>query len=144
VVTFGGTVGAYPTWGESYAVWNDPIQANAWAVPWTVLIPTTVPLGTAATSYSNGVFTMSETGGNMNVPVDLSTTSGSGTLVYQVDRTNGIVTVSAVDITTTAGQATITQNLVAGTPVKVFGIPQANTTIKAYVVIYYTGTVPTA
>ena len=143
-VNFGGTAGAYPTWGVSYARWNDPIQVNAWAVPWTVLIPTTVPLGTAATSYSNGVFTMSETGGVSAVPVDLSTTSGSGTLVYQVDRTNGIVTVSAVDITTTAGQTTITNNLIAGTPVKVFGIPQANATIKAYVVIYYTGTVPVA
>jgi phosphoribosylcarboxyaminoimidazole (NCAIR) mutase len=87
---------------------------------------------------------MSETGGVNAVPVDLNTTSGSGTLVYQVDRTNGIVTVSAVDITTAAGQATITNNLVAGTPVKVFGIPQANATIKAYVVIYYTGSMPSA
>ena len=141
-VNFGGTAGAYPAWGESYARWNDPILANAWAVPWTVLMPTTVPLGTAATSYSNGVFTMSETGGTTAVPVDLSTTSGSGTLVYQVDRTNGIVTVSAVDITTTAGQTTITNNLITGTPVKVFGVPQANATIKAYVVIYYTGSMP--
>jgi len=141
-VNFGGTAGAYPAWGESYAVWNDPSAANAWAVPWAVLMPTTVPMGTAATSYSNGVFTLSETGGTSAVPVDLSTTSGSGTLVYQVDRTNGIVTVSAVDITTTAGQQTITTNLVQGTPVKVFGVPQANATIKAYVVIYYTGTLP--
>jgi hypothetical protein len=143
-VNFGGTAGAYPTWGESYARWNDPIQPNAWAVPWTVLMPTTVPLGSAATSYANGTFTMSETGGANAVPVTLSTTSGSGTLVYQVDRTNGIVTVSAVDITTTAGQTTITNNLLAGTPVKVFGVPQANATIKAYVVIYYTGTMPMA
>jgi hypothetical protein len=140
---FGGSAGAYPTWGESFAIWNDPVQANAWAAPWTVLIPTTVPLGTAATSYVNGVFTMAETGGVTALPVDLSTTPGSGTLVYQVDRTNGIVTVSAVDITTSAGQTTITNNLLAGTPVKVFGIPQANATIKAYVVIYFTGTMPT-
>jgi hypothetical protein len=141
-VNFGGTAGAYPTWGVSFATWNDSIQANAWAAPWTVLIPTTVPLGTAATSYSNGTFTMSETGGVIAVPVNLSTTSGSGTLVYQVDRTNGIVTVSAVDITTSAGQATITTGLAAGTPVKVYGIPQANGTIKAYVVIYFTGMAP--
>ncbi len=142
-VNFGGSAGAYPVWGESYATWNDPILANAWAVPWTVLIPTTVPLGTAQTSYSNGTFMMSEPLGNMNVAVDLSTTSGSGTLVYQVDRTNGIVTVSAVDITTSAGQQTITTNLVQGTPVKVYGIPQANDTLKAYVVLYYTGSMPT-
>ena len=55
-----------------------------------------------------------------------------------------IVTVSAVDITTSAGQTTITKNLIAGTPVKVYGIPQANATIKAYVVIYFTGTMPMA
>jgi len=143
-VNFLGNAGAYPTWGESYARWNDPIAANTWAVPWVVLLPTTVPLGTAATSYSNGSFMLSEPGGAQNQPVVLSTTPGSGTLVYQVDRTNGIVTVSAVDITTTGGQNTITQNLIAGTPVKVYGIPQANATIKAYVVIYYTGTMPTA
>jgi hypothetical protein len=145
-VNFGGTAGAYPAWGETYARWNDPILANAWAVPMVVLMPTTVPLGTASTSYSNGTpdgtFSLSETGGTTAVPVDLSTVSGSGTLVYQVDRTNGIVTISAVDITTSAGQATVTQNLVAGTPVKVFGVPQANATIKAYVVFYYTGTMP--
>ena len=143
-VNFGGAVGAYPIWGVSDARWNDPVQTNTWAAPMVVLMPTTVPLGTAATSYSTGSFMMSESGGAFTVPVNLSTTSGSGTLVYQVDRTNGIVTVSAVDITTTAGQTTITNNLVAGTPVKVFGVPQANATIKAYVVIYYTGTMPAA
>jgi len=141
-VNFGGTAGAYPAWGESFARWNDPILPTGWSVPWAVLLPTTVPVGSAATSYSNGSFTMSENGGTTAVPVALSTTSGSGTLVYQVDETNGIVSISAVDITTTAGQNTITQNLVAGTPVKVFGIPQANATIKAYVVFYYTGTLP--
>jgi hypothetical protein len=143
-VNFGGTAGAYPAWGATFATWNDPAQANSWAAPWTVLLPTTVPLGTAATSYSNGVFSLSELGGVNAMPVNLSTTSGSGTLVYQVDDTGGVVSVSAVDITTTAGQNTITQNLVAGTPVKVFGIPQANNTIKAYVVIYYTGVLPSA
>jgi hypothetical protein len=89
---------------------------------------------------------MSEPLGTTNIPVDLSTTPGSGTLVYQVDRTSvggvSTVTVSAVDITTSAGQQTITTNLVQGTPVKVYGIPQANQTIKAYVLIYFTGTLP--
>jgi hypothetical protein len=60
-----------------------------------------------------------------------------------VDRTSGgVVTVSAVDITITTGQTTIATNLISGTPVKVFGIPQANGTIKAYVVIYFTGSAP--
>ncbi|MGO9641735.1 MAG: DUF4382 domain-containing protein [Candidatus Acidiferrales bacterium] len=143
-VNFGGSVGLFPAAGESFATWNDPIAASGWAVPWTVLMPTTVPLGTAATSYSNGSFTMAEPGGTLDVPVNLSTTSGSATLVYQVDRTNNVVTISSVDITTTAGQTTITNNLVATTPVKVFGVPQANGSIKAYVVLYFTGVKPTA
>jgi hypothetical protein len=79
---------------------------------------------------------MSEPGGTMAVPVTLDTTSGSATLVYQVDRTNGIVSVSAIDITQNA------PNIMVGTPVKVYGIPQANDTIKAYVVVYFTGTLP--
>ncbi len=78
-------------------------------------------------------------GGTNAVTIDLSTTSGSATLVYQVDRTGGIVTVSPVDITTPAGQTTIQNNLIANTPVKVFGVPQADGSIKGYVLIYYTG-----
>ena len=107
-----------------------------------MLIPKPAPLGTVLAGYSNstGTFTMNVTGGANAVPVALSTTSGSGTLVYQIDRTNNVVTVSVVDITTPAGQTTITNNLVAGTAVKAFGVPQPNGSIKAYVVFYYTGT----
>ncbi len=134
-VNFGGSAGAYPAFGETFAVWDT--SATAWDAPWSVLLPTTVPLGTAATAYSNGTFMLSEPGGTMNVPVVLDTTAGSATLVYQVDRTNGIVSVSAIDITKNA------PNIGVGTPVKVYGIPQANGSIKAYVVIYFTGTLPT-
>jgi hypothetical protein len=76
--------------------------------------------------------------------VNLDATSGSATLVYQVDRTNNIVTITPVDITTTAGQNTLSDNLVTATLVKVYGVPQANGSIKAYVVIYFTGVKPTA
>ncbi len=143
-VNFGGSVGLFPAAGESFATWNDPVAASGWALPWTVLLPTTVPLGTAATSFSNNSFTLAETGGTLDVPVNLDATSGSATLVYQVDRTNNIVTITPVDITTTAGQNTLSDNLVTATPVKVYGVPQANGSIKAYVVIYFTGVKPTA
>ena len=86
---------------------------------------------------------MTVPGGANSVPVDMTTTAGSGTLVYQVDRTGAVVTVSAVDITTIAGQTTVTNNLIATTPVKVYGVPEAGGRIKAYVVTYFTGTKPT-
>ncbi|MGB7847870.1 MAG: DUF4382 domain-containing protein [Candidatus Acidiferrum sp.] len=138
-VTFGGTVGLLEARGESYATWNDPNAPNAWAAPWTVLTPTNVPLGVAATSYSNGSFTMSVPGGTQTVPVNLNTTSGSATLVYQVDWSSGVITISPVDISTSAGQMTLSTNLVVNTPVKVYGIPQADGTIKTYVLFYFTG-----
>jgi hypothetical protein len=138
-VNFGGSVGLMQAAGETYATWNDPSAPDAWAAPSAVLIPTTIPLGVAATSYNNGSFTVTVTGGTQAVPVNLNTTSGSATLVYQVNWSNGILTVSPVDITTTAGQNTLTTNLVTGTPVKVYGIPQANGTINAYVLTYLTG-----
>ena len=136
--------------GESYATWNDPNAPNAWAAPWTVLTPTHLPEGTVAAGFTNGspnaTFTMTIacSGGTQStaVTVDLNTTSGSAPLIYQVDFTNGIFTVSPVDITTSAGQTTLTTNLVAGTPVAVYGIPQADGSIKDYVLIYYTGVAP--
>jgi hypothetical protein len=96
-------------------------------------------MATAATSYNNGGFTVSVTGGTNAVTVNLNTTSGSAALVYQVDWSNGVLTISPVDITTTAGQNTLSTNLVTGTPVKVYGIPQANGTINGYVLTYFTG-----
>ena len=75
--------------------------------------------------------------------MDVSSSSGSATLVYQIDRTNGIVTVSPIDITTSAGLTQLTNGLMAGTPVKVYGIPQAGGTLKAYVLAYFTGDMPT-
>jgi hypothetical protein len=47
-----------------------------------------------------------------------------------------------VDLTTAAGQAAVASNLVVGTPVKVSGVPQSDGSIKAYVLFYYTGTMP--
>lgn len=139
-VNFGGSAGTFDAWGESYAIWNDPANPNGWALPWTVLIPEPAPLGVVAAGYANGSFTMTVAGGVNLVTSTLNTTSGSATLVYQIDRSGSVVTISPVDITTTAGQNTVSNNLITGTPVKVFGVPQANGTIKAYVVFYYTGT----
>jgi hypothetical protein len=138
-VNFGGTVGLMKVRGESYARWNDASAANAWAASWTVLTPTNVPLGLAATGYNNGSFTLGLPGAANTVQVNLNATSGSATLVYQVDWTSNILTVSPVDISTSAGQATLTTNLIANIPVRVYGIPQVDGTIKCYVLTYFTG-----
>jgi Domain of unknown function (DUF4382) len=146
-VNFGGAVGALPVFGASDAIWNDPAHANNWAVPFTVLIPSPVPLGSVAAAYSNGTgtFTMIApplTGTNA-VPVDVNATAGSATLVYQVDRTGGILTISPVDITQPAGLATMEAHLAGRTLVKVAGLPQASGHLKAYIIFYYTGDVAT-
>jgi hypothetical protein len=142
-VNFGNGI-TMPVVGASYAIRNDPAaNTQGWAAPWTVLAPTPVLLAKVATGWvQNGTsdsFTITVTGGTNQVTVDASAVPGSATLVYQVDRTNGIITISPVDLTTPAGQNTVQTNLTVNTPVKVFGVPQSNGTIKAYVFFYFTG-----
>lgn len=138
-VSFGGTVGSLLAAGETYATWNDPNAQGSWAAPQAVLMPTNVPFGTAATSYSSGSFTLAVPGGTQDVTVTVDTTTGSGTLVYQVNWGGSAITITPVDVTTTAGQNTLSSTLLANTPVKVYGIPQPNDTIKCYVLTYFTG-----
>jgi hypothetical protein len=140
-VNFGGIVGVVPSLGVSYATWNDPANAGGWAAAATVLLPANVPLG-VPTALADNAFSMTALGGTMPVTVDVSTTTGSATLVYQVDRTNGIVTVSPIDITTSTGLNDLSNALAAGALTKVFGVPQANANLKAYVIAYFTGDLP--
>ena len=148
-INFGGTVGALPAWGESVATWGDGgSNASGWYVRDAVLVPTPLPLGTVSTPFAANAFALTVANGTQPVTVDVGTTMGSATLVYQIDRSNGVITVSPIDITTPAGLAAITAGLVDGAPVKVFGVPQAPVapatvgTLKAYVIVYYTGTMP--
>jgi hypothetical protein len=150
-VNFGGTVGTLAAFGVSRARWGDGGTTNTsnWYLRYAVLMPTPVPLGTVSTAYdpSANDFAMTVTNGPVPVTVNVSTTPGSTTLVYQVDRTNGIVTVSPIDITTSAGLQAMEAGLSAGAPVKVYGVPQAAVppatgTLGAYVIFYYTGTMP--
>jgi hypothetical protein len=141
-VNFGGTVGALPTRGTSFAIWGDPADSIGWSASASIVMPSLLPLGLVATGLSNNAFTMTVAGGATAATVDISTTSGSATLVYQVDRTSNIVSVSSVDVTTSAGLATLTTGLAAGEPVKVYGVPQADGTLRAYVLTYFTGDMP--
>jgi hypothetical protein len=142
-VDFGGSVGAVPSYGVSFSTWHDPANQSGWAAYASILMPSLLPLGNVATGLTGGSFTMTAAGGTMPVTVDVSTTSGSATLVYQIDRTNGVVTVNPIDITTSAGLADLTAGLAVGAPVKVYGTPQADSTLKAYVIAYFTGIMPT-
>jgi len=85
---------------------------------------------------------MTVKGGVTPATVNVSAASGSATLVYQVERTGNVVTVSAIDVTTTSGMASLTAGLAVGAKVKVFGIPQVNGSLNAYVLAYFTGTEP--
>jgi len=144
-VDFGGTAGVLKSYGVSYAKWGDPANAQGWSAPWTVLLPSPLPLGTVATGVVNNTgsssFTMNVLGGTNAATVNLSTVSGSASLVYQVDRTGLVLTINPVDITTTAGLNALTTDLINGVPVKAFGVPQSDGTVKAYVLIYYTGAI---
>jgi hypothetical protein len=141
-VNFGGAVGAVPSYGTSYAVWSDMANPGGWAAAATVLMPSILPLGFVASPMVNDSFTMTVIGGTNSGKVDVSVTAGSATLVYQVDRANGIVTVSPIDITTAGGLASLTSGLAMGTPVKVYGLPQGDGSLKAYVLAYFTGDTP--
>jgi Domain of unknown function (DUF4382) len=141
-VNFGGAVGALDAWGVSSAFWADPANASGWSARNAVLLPTPVPLGIVTAPLAGTAFGITVLGGRQPVTVDLSTTSGSATLVYQIDRTGAVVTVSPIDVTSASGLSAVTGGLVAGVPVKVFGIPQADGTLKAYVLAYYTGMLP--
>ena len=145
-VDFGGTVGVLQSTGVSYATWADPANSSGWAAKWPILLPTPIPRGTVGSQFvitgTGGNFGLSVSGGTKVVPVNLSNVSGSATLVYQVDRSGGIVTVTPQDITNATTLSNVASHLVSGTPVKVFGVPQGDGSIKAYVVFYYTGTMP--
>jgi hypothetical protein len=141
-INLGGPVGAVAAHGVSFSVWNDPANANAWSTNASIVTPSALPIGAVATGLTSGnTFTLNVPGGTMPATVDVSTAPGAATLVYQVDRTNGIVTVSQVDITTAAGLMTLTNALAnVGTPVKVYGVPLLDTSLKAYVLTYFSGT----
>jgi Domain of unknown function (DUF4382)/Domain of unknown function (DUF5666) len=141
-VSFGGTALPIKAVGLSGASWADAANPSGWSAPWTVLLPVPVPLALVATGVAGNAFTIGVPNGTQPVTVAFNDTSGSAALVYQVDRTGNILTVSPVDITTASGLATFTTNLSAGTLVKVFGIAQADGTLQAYVVLYYTGMAP--
>jgi len=114
-------------------------NSSGWSLRDAVLLPTPVPLGLVTTAFAGNSFRMTVLGGTMPATVDVSTTAQSATLVYQIDRSNGVLTISPVDVTTSSGLAAITAGLVAGAPVKVYGVPQADGTLKAYVLAYFTG-----
>ncbi len=135
-------------YGESYATWGDPANPSGWSAPLAVLDPVPLPLSTVTTAWSSGTFGITGlsiagmNGSGDTYTVDVDSTSGQATLVYQVDRSNGIVTVSPIDITTMDGLTTLENAMVDGTLVKVYGTPQPNGALRAYVLLYYTGQMP--
>ena len=142
-------VATQPIVGETYATWNDAADLNdAWSAQWVILLPTPASLSTVGTIIPSGSFTMTPVGTNCSTPVtvDLDTAQAQATLAYQVNRSSsGVVTVTSTTLSALLGGTSA--GFQSGTPVKVYGVPVAgasgNGTIQAYVLLYFTGTVPT-
>jgi hypothetical protein len=151
---FGGTVGTLQPSGFSNATWNDPAAPNTWSALWTDIVPVAAPLGTVSSAFSSTTNSFqykvplptaapSSTPAANPVTVDLMTAIGSATLVYDVDRQGNIITVTPEDISNPTTLTTVGNSLVSGVPVKIFGVPQVDHSIKAYVLFYYTHTAST-
>ena len=143
-ISFGGTAGVYYPRALSYATWGDPAQPAGWAARTAILLPTPLPRTSVASGVAAGAntFTVNAVGGTAPVTVSFSTATGSATLAYQVDRSAGIVTVTPQDLTSAGGLAAFTAGLQAGAKVQVSGVPQADGSVRAYVVSYFTGVQP--
>lgn len=137
-ISFGGAAGSVRTHALTYATWGDP-ASTGWAAPMAILIPSLIPRTTVASTVTGNSFGINAHGGATAVTVNFSTKVGSATLVYQVDRTGDVLTVSPQDITTPAGLAALTQGLTVNTKVAVSAVPQADGTLKADVITYDTG-----
>ena len=149
-ISFGGTTPVYNATALSYAVWGNTANTAGWSAPFAILMPQTIPHTSVATplvavsnSSNSYTFGINATGGTNPVTVDVSSAPGSAALVYQVDRNGDQVTVSPIDISTSAGITALTNGLsTAGTVVQVTGVPKSDGTIAAYMIKYYTGPAP--
>ena len=141
-VGFGGVTTPLYAKGATHAVWGDKAAPAGWSAPWVDLVPTKLPLAFVSTALTSTAFSVTSPGGITPVTIDYSTTAGSATLVYEVNRSQDHVTVTPHDIATSTGLAALTSGLTIGAPVKISGIPQADGTMKAYVITYFTGNLP--
>jgi hypothetical protein len=147
----GATTGPITAVGISDATWGDPANMNGWSAPWSILLPVPLALSTVTSGLvASGdayAFTLTPAGAASALTIDVSNISGQATLVYQVDRSNGILSISPIDITTSSGLATLTDALTAGTLVKVYGVPNSAGDVQSYVLLYFTsssGAMPVA
>jgi len=138
-------------WGVSYAMWGDGGTTNTsdWYAKFAVIEPTQLPKGVITASGSwvllnnGGSFIMLPKKASTPVTVDVSTVTGSTTLVYEVTNQSGIVTVTQKDLGNPTDLTAVEAALVSGAQVKVFGVPVAGVspTVGAYVLFYYDGNV---
>ena len=141
---FGSATYTFYAHGATYAKWGDSANPTGWSVPWVVVEPTNLPIGTVVstlTAATSGVstFSMNIAGGTNSVTVDVNSNPGQATLVYLVDRGNNVVTITSLDITTAANLATLASDLAAGAKVQISAVPQSNGSLKSYVLTAYTG-----
>jgi hypothetical protein len=128
----------------TYARWGDPAESNGWSAPWVIVQPTPLPLATVSTAPATAgtSFAVTVAGGTKPVTVNFSTTQGSATLAYAVNRSGDTVTIVPQDLTNSSNLAALLAGLAQGSKVKISAVPQADGTLRAYSLIYFTGTQP--
>lgn len=124
LVTLLNGLGATPAKGISTLTWNG--TSSVWDANTCVLLPI-AQQGSITTSLSGSTFGFTPTSGSAE-SVNVSSTLGSATLVYQVQIQSGVVTVSPVD------SASWHTALAAGTHARIFAVPTASG-LQAYVVV---------
>ena len=136
-VDFGGSVPPLRPWLVSFGAWGQLPAGPGWSAGKAFLEPTGLPLGQVASPWSGsaGCFGLALPGGANPVLVDLDLPGGS-TQVFQVDRSDGGLAVTPLDL------AGLADRLGNGATVRVFGIPRADGHLQASAVLIYTGTLP--
>jgi hypothetical protein len=109
--------------GASGLTWN--AATSAWNAQNAILLPI-AQKGQITGALSGNTFGFTPTGGSAE-SVDLSSTLGSATLVFQVTNQGGIITVTPLASGQWAAAFTV------GTPARIFAVPTAGN-LRAYVV----------
>jgi hypothetical protein len=120
--------------GASDLTWN--ATTSTWDASTAIFLPVALPQGTISSSYNGGqlgfTFTNS-TATSQTITVSLNTAVGAQPAVVEVNKQNGVITATAVDV------SAWTTKLISSTNARVAVVPKPDGTFAAYAVVIFTG-----